>query len=184
MLRPFTLHEAWPGHLMHMALMQEDTRLPAFRRHGSYHYHVMLEAWALYCESLGEEMGLYETPVQLYGRYESELWRALRLVVDTGIHWHGWTRDQAIDTMCASLVLPRDVIAAEVDRYIGWPGQALIYQIGNIELRNLRRRAEDELGDAFDLRSFHDAVLGAGPVTMPVLETQIESWIGNPSGCS
>ncbi len=178
MLRPFTLHEAWPGHLMHLALMQEDDQLPEFRRHGFHHYHVMLEAWALYCESLGEDMGLYETPVQLYGRYESELWRALRLVVDTGIHWHGWSRDRAIDTMCDSLVLPRDVIAAEVDRYIGWPGQALIYQIGNIELRKLRKRAEEELGEAFDLRSFHDAVLDAGPVTLPVLSSLIEQWLG------
>ena len=177
MLRPFTVHEAWPGHLMHIALMQEDTSLPEFRRHGSHRYHVMLEAWALYCERLGDEMGLYETPEQQFGRFESELWRALRLVVDTGIHWYGWSREQAIDTMTESLVLPRGVIAAEVDRYIGWPAQALIYQIGNIELRKLREQAQLELGEAFDLRGFHDAVLGAGPVTLPVLSSEIGSWL-------
>jgi uncharacterized protein (DUF885 family) len=179
---PLSLHEAWPGHLMHMALMQEMKELPAFRRYGgafngAWRYAVSLEGWALYCEGLGAEMGLYETPHQQYGRLEMEIWRALRLVVDTGLHTRGWTRAQAIDYMAAHQALPRVTIESEVDRYIGLPAQALAYQIGNLKIWQLRRRAEGLLGHRFDVRAFHDSVMAVGPVTLPVLERLVEDYI-------
>ena len=166
---PLVLHEAWPGHLMHIALMQEAEHLPSFRRHGAIRYPVCIEGWAIYCEGLGIEMGLYEAPEQHYGRLEMEMWRALRLVVDTGIHWLGWSREQAIETMARHMAMPRASIASEVDRYICWPGQALAYQIGNLEFRKMRKRAEEQLGDRFNPRDFHDQIIAAGPATIPVL---------------
>ena len=174
---PVALHEAWPGHLMHFALMQEAEDLPAFRRHGGMRYSACIEGWALYCEGLGVDMGLYQTPHQHYGRLESEIWRAARLVVDTGIHWHGWSRERAIATMSEHLALPAATIAAEVDRYICWPGQALVYQIGNLAFRALRRRAEVRLGERFSHRAFHDTLMAAGAVTLPVLEDVVEDWL-------
>ncbi len=171
---PMALHEGWPGHLMHLALMQEMDDLPAFRRHGALKYSACLEGWALYCETLGVEMGLYETPHQHYGRLEMELWRALRLVVDTGIHARGWSRDRAIDYMASRLSMSRDAITAEVNRYIGLPGQALAYQVGNLKIRELRQRAQNALGERFDLRAFHDQLMAAGPVTLPVLEEIVQ----------
>ena len=177
MLLPLTLHEAWPGHLMHLALMQEMEDLPAFRRHGALKYTAYVEGWALYCESLGVEMGLYDKPHQHYGRLEMEIWRALRMVVDTGIHWLGWSRTRAIETMLQHMAMPRATIEAEVDRYIGLPGQALAYQLGNLRIRSLRHRAESFLGDRFYLRAFHDRVLAAGPVSLPVLDTIVEEWL-------
>ncbi|MCE9657573.1 MAG: DUF885 domain-containing protein [Burkholderiales bacterium] len=174
---PIAVHEAWPGHLMHIALIQEATGLPTFRRHGAVKYTACVEGWALYCESLAEEMGLYVTPHQRYGRLEMELWRAVRLVVDTGIHWHGWSREQAIATMSGCLTLAPETIAGEVDRYAGMPAQALGYQIGNLSLRTLRGRAEATLGARFRHRDFHDAVTGAGAVTLPVLEGLVDEWI-------
>ncbi len=177
MLLPLTLHEAWPGHLMHLALLQEMEDLPAFRRHGGLKYTAYIEGWALYCESLGVQMGLYETPHQHYGRLEMEIWRALRLVVDTGIHWLGWSRERAIETMLEHMAMPRPTVEAEVDRYIGLPGQALAYQLGNLRIRTLRSRAERSLGERFDLRAFHDRVLAAGPVSLPVLDSVVEEWL-------
>lgn len=182
LLVPITLHEAWPGHLMHIALMQEADGLPAFRRHGALRHLVCLEGWALYCEQLGMNMGLYRTPHQHYGRLESELWRAVRLVVDTGIHWYNWTRAQAIEYMASRLALPLATIEAEVDRYIGWPGQALMYQLGNLEFRALRERAARRLGDRFDLRRFHDAVMAAGALTLPVLRDVMDAWVDEQAG--
>jgi len=175
---PVALHEAWPGHLMHFALMQEAKDLPAFRRHGGMRYSACIEGWALYCEGLGVDMGLYQTPHQHYGRLESEIWRAVRLVIDTGIHAHSWTQERAIETMARHLALPLPTIAAEVDRYICWPGQALVYQIGNLAVRSLRRRAEERLGERFRHRDFHDTLMEAGPVTLPVLEDLVEDWLG------
>ena len=172
-----TLHEAWPGHLMHIALMQETDGLPAFRRHGSVKYTVFVEGWALYCEGLGVEMGLYQTPHQQFGRLEMELWRAIRLVLDTGIHWHGWSRAQAIDYMAARLSLARETIEQEVDRYIAFPGQALAYQIGNLRLWAARARAEAALGERFTARAFHSAVMTAGPVSLPLLDEVVDAWI-------
>jgi len=175
---PIALHEAWPGHLMHTALIQEQTHLPAFRRYGALRYAACLEGWALYCENMGVEMGLYDTPDKRYGLLEMEMWRALRLVVDSGIHALGWGREQAIDLMLQHLALPRATIEAEVDRYIAWPGQALAYQIGNLKFRALRQRSEARLGERFDRRAFHDALMAAGPVTLDALDEYIEAWIG------
>ncbi|MGH8030858.1 MAG: DUF885 domain-containing protein [Luteimonas sp.] len=177
---PLALHEAWPGHLMHVALIQETTDLPAFRRYGALRYTACLEGWALYCEALGEELGLYDTPQKRYGRLEMELWRAARLVVDTGLHWRHWSREQAIAYMLEHMAIPRATIEAEVDRYIGMPAQALAYQLGNQCLRELRQRAQQTLGARFRLRDFHDALMAAGPVTLDVLGDIIDDWIAMP----
>lgn len=174
---PLALHEAWPGHLMHLALIQEMDDLPAFRRYGALHYGACLEGWALYCERLGIEMGLYQTPHQHYGRLDMEIWRALRLVVDTGLHSQGWTRERAIEFMSAHQAMPRATIESEVDRYISMPAQALAYQIGGLEFRRLRAQAERQLGERFDIRSFHDALMAAGPVTLPVLADVVDEHI-------
>jgi uncharacterized protein (DUF885 family) len=174
---PMTLHEGWPGHLMHLALIQELTDLPEFRRHGAMNYSACLEGWALYCEALGEDMGLYDSPDKRYGRLEVEMWRAARLVVDTGLHGKGWSRAQAIDYFGKYVAMPIEFIGSEVDRYIGVPGQALGYQIGNLKFRELRARAERELGDGFDLRAFNDALSSVGAVSLTVLDTAIGAWI-------
>jgi uncharacterized protein (DUF885 family) len=174
---PLALHEAWPGHLMHLALIQEMDDLPAFRRYGALRYSACLEGWALYCERLGTEMGLYQTPHQHYGRLDMEIWRALRLVVDTGLHSQGWTRARAIEFMSEHQAMPRSTIESEVDRYISMPAQALAYQIGGLEFRRLRAAAERQLGARFDIRSFHDALMAAGPVTLPVLADVVEEHI-------
>ncbi|SMF61154.1 Uncharacterized conserved protein, DUF885 familyt [Allosphingosinicella indica] len=171
------VHEAWPGHLMHIALLQELDTLPAFRRYGAVKYTACIEGWALYCEGLADEMGLYASPAEQFGRLQMELWRALRLVVDTGIHWYDWSRETAIDYMDSRLALSRDTIAAEVDRYAAMPGQALGYQVGNLKMRALRARAEQELGDAFRHRDFHEAVMTAGAVTLPLLDDLVQDWI-------
>jgi uncharacterized protein (DUF885 family) len=176
---PLALHEAWPGHLMHLALIQEQEHLPAFRRYGALGYSACLEGWALYCERLGEELGLYDTPQKRYGRLEMEMWRAVRLVVDTGLHINGWTRQQAIDYAVSHMAMPRATLEAEVDRYISMPAQALAYQLGNLKFRDLRSRAERRLGDKFRIRDFHDALMGAGPVSLPILDALIEDWITN-----
>lgn len=174
---PLALHEGWPGHLMHIALMQEMTDLPAFRRANFTKYSACLEGWALYCETLGIDMGLYGTPHQHYGRLDMEMWRACRLVVDTGIHVRGWSREQAIDYMQAHLSLSRVTIEGEVDRYIAMPAQALGYQIGNLKFRELRARAEARLRGRFDIRAYHDQLMAAGPVTLPVLEEVVDAWL-------
>ena len=176
---PLALHEAWPGHLMHMALMQEIESLPLFRRTAFFNYNAYLEGWALYCEHLGVDMGLYQTPYEHYGRLGMEMWRAVRLVVDTGIHAKGWSRQQATAYMHKYLTFSNEVIEAEVDRYIGQPGQALSYKLGELKIRELRQRAMDLLGDRFVLRDFHDCVLATGPVTLTILEEQVQRWINN-----
>lgn len=174
---PLALHEAWPGHLMHLALIQEMEHLPAFRRYGALRYSACLEGWALYSERLGEDMGLYDTPDKSYGRLEMEMWRAVRLVVDTGIHAYGWSREQAIAYFGRYMAMPQSTVEAEVDRYIAWPGQALAYQLGNLKFREIRARAEQALGDEFRIRDFHDALMAAGPVTLPVLDELMQSWM-------
>jgi len=181
---PLALHEAWPGHLMHLALIQEMQDLPDFRRYGALSYSACLEGWALYCEGLGVEMGLYRTPHQHYGRLDMEMWRACRLVVDTGVHTQGWTRSEGIAFMAANLALPLTTIESEVDRYIGWPGQALAYQIGVLKFRDLRARAQERLGKRFDIRAFHDQLLAAGPVTLPVLERLTEDYLARAATIS
>ena len=174
---PLALHEGWPGHLMHIALMQEMTDLPAFRRANFTKYSACLEGWALYCETLGMTMGLYDTPHQHFGRLDMEMWRACRLVVDTGIHTQGWSREQAIDYMLAHLSLSRVTIEGEVDRYIAMPAQALGYQIGNLKFRELRARADARLGGRFDIRAYHDQLMAAGAVTLTELEEVIDAWL-------
>ena len=171
------LHEAWPGHLMHIALVQEQAGLPAFRRHGAVKYTACIEGWAMYCEHLGVEMGLYETPHEHFGRLNMEQWRAARLVVDTGMHSRGWSREDAVAYLNEHVALTPEMIDAEVDRYMALPGQALGYQLGNLAFRRVRQRAEEALGDDFDLRSFHDALLAAGPLTLPLLESVGDRWV-------
>jgi len=169
------LHEAVPGHHLQSARAQELTQLPRFRRFTWYVAYG--EGWALYAEGLGHEMGFYKDPYQKFGNLAAEMWRASRLVVDTGIHAFGWTRERAIDYMVANTGHPRDMMTAEVDRYIVWPGQATAYKIGELKIRELRAKAKAELGDRFDLRRFHNAMIDDGALPLQVLESQIEAWI-------
>jgi uncharacterized protein (DUF885 family) len=171
------VHEAWPGHLMHLALLNEQSDMPSFRRYGAVKYTACVEGWALYCETLGVEMGVYTTPHEHYGRLEMEMWRAVRLVVDTGIHARGWSREQAVAYMAERLTLSRETIEGEVDRYAALPAQALGYQIGNLKLRELRARAQSALGSRFQHRHFHTAVMTAGAVTLPVLDDLVSDWL-------
>ena len=179
--RPFweipalSVHEAVPGHHMQIALQQE-LNMPDFRKHGAF-FTAFVEGWGLYSERLGIEMGLYDTPAKNMGRLSYEMWRATRLVVDTGIHSKGWSKQRAIDYMLDNTALTAGNIEAEVNRYISWPGQALAYKIGELKIRELRRKAAEELGDKFDLREFHDVVLGQGAVPLDMLEAQVKRWI-------
>jgi uncharacterized protein (DUF885 family) len=175
-----TAHESVPGHHNQIALQQELT-LPDFRRHGAS-FTAFVEGWALYTEHLGIEMGLYDSPEKNMGRLSFEMWRACRLVVDTGMHAKGWSKAQAIAFMRDNTALSDANIEAEVNRYISWPGQALGYKIGELKIRELRARAEKALGPKFDIRRFHDAVLGQGAVPLDVLERQIDDWIAREKG--
>ena len=169
-----TVHEGVPGHHHQIALAQEiDT--PEWRR--NLFFTAFVEGWGLYSERLGIEMGLYDTPAKDMGRLSYEMWRATRLVVDTGIHSKGWSKQRAIDYMLDNTALTEANVEAEVNRYISWPGQALAYKIGELKIRELREMAQERLGDAFDLRRFHDVVLGNGAVPLDVLETQVMQWV-------
>ncbi len=176
-LPALTVHESAPGHSMQGALAEEQTGYPDFR--SKNYISAYGEGWALYCEKLAQEMGIYHTPYEEFGRETYEMWRAVRLVVDTGIHHKGWTRQQAIDYLASHAALSQHEVETEVDRYISWPGQALSYKLGEIKIVELRARAEKELGTKFDLRAFHDRVLGLGSVPLPVLEAQIDAWIAS-----
>lgn len=174
-LPALTLHEAVPGHHLQGALADEQTEQPNFRRFS--YISAYGEGWALYTEWLGEEMGVYTTPYERFGRLTYEMWRACRLVVDTGVHAKRWSRQQALDYMRDNTALSEHEITTEVDRYISWPGQALSYKLGELKLRELRARAEQTLGADFDLRAFHDTVLALGSVPLPVLEEEVDRWI-------
>lgn len=174
-LEALTLHEAVPGHHLQIALQQELTGLPRFRTVSRV--DAFVEGWALYAERLGLEAGFYQDPYSDFGRLTYEMWRACRLVVDTGLHALGWTREQAVDYMAAHTALSRHEIRTEVDRYISWPGQALAYKTGELKIRELRARAERELGPRFDVRAFHDAVLRNGAVPLDILEEQVDQYI-------
>ncbi len=170
-----TLHECSPGHSLQAALAEEQEAGPEFRRYTYFSGYG--EGWGLYTEWLGVEMGIYRTPYEHFGRLSYEMWRAARLVIDTGLHQQGWSRRQAIDYLAAHTALSQHEVETEVDRYISWPGQALSYKLGELTIRRLRREAEAALGSHFDLRRFHDAILALGSVPLPVLEARIERFI-------
>jgi uncharacterized protein (DUF885 family) len=172
-------HEGIPGHHLQLSLAQEMENLPEFRRHGSY--TAFVEGWALYAERLGKEVGRYQDLYSDYGRLENEMWRAIRLVVDTGVHEDHWSRDQMVEYFHRYTAMDEPNIQSEVDRYIAWPGQALAYKLGQLEILKLRAEARQRLGDKFDIRAFHDEVLGNGALPLGVLDSEVNAWIDSQS---
>jgi uncharacterized protein (DUF885 family) len=175
-LEVIAYHEGIPGHHMQIAIAQEMTGLPQFRRHDNYNAYT--EGWALYAEALAREIpGTYQDPYSDFGRLTTEMFRAVRLVVDTGLHAMGWTEEQAVAYMLENTPRPEAAVRSEIQRYLIWPGQATSYKIGMLKIQELRRRAEEQLGGRFDLRAFHDVVLGGGALPLPLLERRVEDWI-------
>jgi len=172
-----SVHEAVPGHHLQIALAQELEGLPTFRKLSGP--TAFIEGWGLYSERLGYDMGLYRDPYSRYGQLIYDMWRAVRLVVDTGMHYMGWTREQAIEYFKNNAAKTEADIINEIDRYIGWPGQALAYKIGQLKILELRSRAEQRLGDRFDIRAFHDHLLGAGALPLDVLEERMDRWLAS-----
>jgi uncharacterized protein (DUF885 family) len=170
-----TLHEAVPGHHLQIALTQEMAQLPEFRR--NLYVNAFGEGWGLYSEYLGIEMGFYKDPYSLFGRLTYEMWRACRLVLDVALHTKGWTRDQGVAYLSENTALSLHEVNTEINRYISWPGQALAYKIGELKIRELRKKAEDKLKDKFDVREFHGIVLSQGTVTMKILEQMVDRYI-------
>jgi uncharacterized protein (DUF885 family) len=173
-------HEGLPGHHLQISIAQELTGLPTFRKHEFYTAYT--EGWGLYSERLGKEIGFYQDPYSDYGRLETDIWRAIRLVVDTGVHSQHWTRQQMVDFFHDHSSIDETSIQAEVDRYIAWPGQALGYKMGQLKILELRQKAETALGPKFDLKAFHDVVLDSGAMPMDVLEQQVDQWIATQKG--
>jgi uncharacterized protein (DUF885 family) len=171
-------HEGVPGHHMQLSIQQQLQGLPKFRLHG-LGFNAYVEGWALYAEQLGKEVGFYQDPVSDYGRLSSELFRAVRLVVDTGIHAKGWSRDQVVEFMRKSGAVDEPTIQSETDRYISWPAQALSYKLGQLKIRELRDRAQKELGPKFDIRKFHDEILDGGTLPLDLLEACTDKWIAS-----
>jgi len=174
-MEALSLHEGNPGHHFQITIQREQQDLPKFRRFGGYTAYE--EGWGLYAESLGRELGMYQDPYQYFGMLEGELWRSIRLVVDTGLHSKGWTREQVLEYMDAMSSTAEARAVSEAERYIAIPGQALAYKIGQLKIRELRTRAETALGDRFDVRKFHTAVLADGALPLDVLEAKIDRWI-------
>ncbi len=174
-MEALSLHEAVPGHHLQIALAQEMENLPEFRK--NLWITAYGEGWALYSESLGEQMGFYQDPYSKFGQLSYEMWRAIRLVVDPGLHAKGWSRQQAIDFFAANSGKPLHDITVEIDRYIVWPGQAISYKTGELKIRELRRLAEQKLGDRFDIRAFHDELLASGCIPLGLLEARMKAWI-------
>lgn len=172
-----SVHEAVPGHHLQIALQMEMGEMPAFRRYAGF--TAFTEGWGLYSESLGADLGLYQDPYSRFGALTYEMWRAVRLVVDTGMHYKGWTRQQAIDFFTDNAAKTELDIINEIDRYIGWPGQALAYKIGQLKILELRTKAERTLRDDFDIREFHDALLGGGALPLEILETRMNRWLAD-----
>jgi len=170
-----SVHEAMPGHHLQIALQQELGEMPNFRRYGGF--TAFVEGWGLYSEALGYDLGLYLDPYSRFGQLTYEMWRAVRLVVDTGIHYKGWTRQQAIDFFKDNAAKTELDIINEIDRYIGNPGQALAYKVGQLRMMTIRQRAEIALGDNFDVRTFHDEMLGAGALPLDLLEQRMDAWV-------
>ena len=174
-MEALSIHEAVPGHHLQITLAQELDNIPKFRRYGGY--TAFVEGWGLYSEKLAEEMGFYKDPYSKFGQLTYEMWRACRLVVDTGMHTLGWTRQEAIDFMLSNTAKTENDVTVEIDRYIAWPGQALAYKIGELKIRELRSKAEKEMGDDFNIRDFHDVVLGNGAVPLDILEKHVNEYI-------
>ena len=172
-----SVHEAMPGHHLQIALQMELPDMPNFRRYSGF--TAFVEGWGLYSESLGYDLGLYKDPYSKFGALTYEMWRAVRLVVDTGMHYKGWTRQQAIDFFKDNAAKTELDIVNEIDRYIAWPGQALAYKIGQLKILELRGKAEQMLGEDFEIRAFHDQLLGGGALPLEILETRMNRWLAS-----
>ena len=175
-------HEGIPGHHLQISIAQEMPGLPEFRRY--QHYTAFTEGWGLYAEQLGKDVGFYQDPYSDYGRLEGDIWRAIRLVVDTGVHSEGWTRQQMVDYFHEHSNVDEPSIQAEVDRYIAWPSQALAYKIGQLKILDLRAKAQKELGPRFDIRAFHDEVIDSGALPLDVLEQRVDAWLASQKGAA